>query len=103
MVAMLENGYRGGAVIRDHRKQRVREGRRDGLTRISAQWLLGVGCNLNPNSKHTVNSFHHLRTDQERSSGNPRLHILYDKSVCHEFSRCGLPFLLPSLSLVLIS
>lgn len=49
VVAMPANEWMGGAEIRDCRKQRERggrKGRRAGLTRISAPWLLGLGVIL---------------------------------------------------------
>lgn len=80
---------RGGAEIRHHRKQKEggREGRRDGLTRISAPWLLGLGVTLTltQNTQSTL-AVTNLRTDQERRSGNPHQHIFYYKAVF--VSRC---------------
>lgn len=108
---MPANAWMGGAEIRDHRKQRERK--REGNKKGRADSYFStvatrVGCN--PNlivTTHIVNSHSQSHTDQDRSPANPHQRILLIRlSVCHTtcvFSRCGLPFLVLALALVLRS
>lgn len=107
---MPAKGWRGGTKIKDHRKytewegrrEGVRGGRRDGLTRISAPWLLGLGVILTLYSQHTVNSHSHTlytledwpRTEFRESSAAHTFLSACLRVTLSTSSRCGLPFLI---------
>lgn len=80
-------------ITENREEEGGRKGRRDGLTRISAPWLQGLGVILTLFSQHTQSTLivghtlTHLRTNVDRSAGNPHQHILL---IC----RCGLHFAL---------
>lgn len=105
---MPVNEWRGGAEIRECRKQkeerqRIRKkGRADSYFSFMCE---GLGVTLTLYSQHklstlVVTHLQDFRSHEERSLGNPHQHTLSFLTHLGAISRCGLAFPILALSLV---
>lgn len=82
-----------------------KEGRRDGLTHISAPWLQGLRVIVTLNSQYSQLSVTHTLRGLIKTGVQGICILLISLHVCHttcEFSRCGLLFLIPTCAHQLI-